>query len=100
MRDKSKIMEEIVELSAIISAYNHYLASWRGLTEVENATQVNANLKNVSMTIRSLYSELAWANSVSAPRQQARRQAIVFHSTAEQNAILHFNRDKRFKINE
>ena len=86
-------MEEIVELSAMRSAYNHYLASWRGLTEVENATQVKANLKNVSMTIRSL-------NSVSAPRQQARRQATVFHSTAEQNAILHFNRDKRFKINE
>lgn len=58
---------------------------------VENATQVKANLKNVSMTIRSL-------NSVSAPRQQARRQATVFHSTAEQNAILHFNRDKQFKI--
>ena len=93
-------MEEIVELSAMRSAYNHYLASWRGLTEVENATQVKANLKNVSMTIRSLYSELDWTNSVSAPRQQARRQATVFHSTAEQNAILHFNRDKRFKINE
>ena len=65
---------------------------------MENATQVKANLKNVSMTIRSLYSELAWTNSISAQRQQARRQATVFHSTAEQNAILHFNRDKRFKI--
>ena len=100
MRNKSEIIEEIVELNAIKSVYNHYLASWRGLTEVENATRITANLKTVSQAISSLYSELAQVSRVSTARYQSRWEATVFHSTAEQNAILHFNKDKRFKITE
>lgn len=100
MRNKSKIIEEIVELSAIKSAYNHYLGSWRGLTEVENTTQIATNLKTVSRAISSLYSELAQVSRAPTARYQSQQEAAVSHLTAEQNAILHFNKDKRFKITE
>jgi len=101
MRNKSKILEEIVESSAIRSAYNHYLASWRGLTEVENATQAAANLKTINRTINRLNCQMAKEKcTTSAENRHTGKAVPVFHSAAEQNAILHFNNDKRFKINE
>lgn len=100
MRNKSKIIEEIVELSAIKSVYNHYLGSWRSLSEVENTTTIMPNLKTISRSLSLLYAELAQQKQVTVKKPQHPQRQTVLHSAGEQNAILHFNKDKRFKINE
>lgn len=101
MRNKGIIAKEIVELSEIRSAYNHYLGSHRGLTEVENTTQVQHNKKIITATLRILYVELdqsGKAVSAFAKAQPTIKKAE--YSTLEKNAIMHFNRDKRFIITE
>lgn len=100
MRNKGIITKEIVELSEIRSAYNHYLGSHRGLTEVENTTQVQHNKKTITATLRMLYIELEQSNkAVSAIKTQPAIKKAEY-STLDKNAILHFNRDKRFTITE
>lgn len=101
MRNKGIIAKEIVELSEIKSAYNHYLGSHRGLTEVENTTQVQHNKKMITATIRTLYAELEQSNkAIQAFAEVKPTIKTIQYSTLEQNAILHFNRDKRFTITE
>lgn len=100
MRNKGIITEEIVELSEIRSAYNHYLGSHRGLTEVENTTQVEVNKKIITATLRMLYTELEQSSKgVSVIKTQPTIKKAEY-STLEKNAILHFHRDKRFTITE
>lgn len=98
MRNKSKILEEIVELSGIKSAYNHYLASSRSLSEVENATQVGRNRDIVCAELNQLYRELR--SLPSEAKQDRHSEASVRHNPAEQVAIQLFNRDRRFSITE
>ncbi|RWW99686.1 hypothetical protein [Flavobacterium cerinum] len=100
MRNKGIIAKEIVELSEIRSAYNHYLGSHRGLTEVENTTQVQHNKKIITAALRVLYVELEQSGkAVSALKAQPAIKTVEY-SALERNAILHFNRDKRFTITE
>ena len=99
MRNKGIITKEIVELSEIRSAYNHYLGSHRGLTEVENTTQVQQNKTIVTAALRTLYVELAKADRENNISYEAKTKTIK-HSDLEKNAIMHFNRDNRFTITE
>lgn len=111
MRNLDIIVKEIVELSEIKSAYNHYLSSHRSLTEVENATQLQHNSTILSQSLNILYNELLKEKS----RQKAlleREKALgirqkpkvkittIIHTEDEKKAILHFNRDRRFTITE
>lgn len=100
MRNKGIIAKEIVELSEIRSAYNHYLGSHRGLTEVENTTQVQHNKKIITTTLRMLYAELEQSGKGFSEIRTQPAIKKVEYSTLEKNAILHFNRDKRFTITE
>lgn len=59
MRTTNTIAAEIVELSVIKSAYNHFLASYEGQQQVENATLVRKNKSVVSENLKKLYQELA-----------------------------------------
>lgn len=99
MRNKGTITKEIVELSEIRSAYNHYLGSHRGLTEVENTTQIQKNKTTVVLALRNLYVELARLNKEIDLFGKIRTKKIQ-HSELEKNAIMHFNRDDRFTITE
>jgi hypothetical protein len=101
MRNKSIISKEIVELSEIRSAYNHYLASHRGLTEVENTTQIKINKIIASASLYKLYAELMLTNkgSLGFIERQVKPKTVQY-SELEKNAILHFNNDKRFTITE
>ena len=98
MRNKHQILKEIVELSGIKSAYNHYLASSRSLTEVENTTQIRRNRDVVSANLNDLYGELRILPT--AKSDETRNSVTVRHSPAEQQAITNFNRDRRFTITE
>lgn len=100
MRNTSIIAKEIVELSAIRSAYNHYLASHRALTDVENATTVRANKSVISKSLRSLYAMLEQQKKGIGQSKQNVPAAEYNYSDAEAGAILHFNRDRRFTITE
>jgi hypothetical protein len=107
MRNLDIIAKEIVELSEIKSAYNHYLSSHRSLTEVENTTQLQHNNNVLTQSLSALYSELLLekerqkALEVRQKGQGTRQLArTIIHSENEKNAILHFNRDRRFTITE
>lgn len=99
MRNKGIIAKEIVELSEIRSAYNHYLGSHRGLTEVENTTQVQQNKTIVTAALCTLYTELTKTDRENNISSEAKTKTIK-HSELEKNAIMHFNRDNRFTITE
>lgn len=98
MRNKSKILKEIVELSGIKSAYNYYLGSSRSLSEVENATQIRRNRDIVSASLNNLYGELRSLPPAKSGGMEHR--VTVRHSLAEQQAIQLFSRDRRFTITE
>lgn len=111
MRNLDIILKEIVELSEIKSAYNHYLSSHRSLTEVENTTQLQHNSRILSQSLNTLYSELLQEKSrQKALEMRQKEQGIrqkpkvkittIIHSEDEKKAILHFNRDRRFSITE
>lgn len=107
MRNLDIIVKEIVELSEIKSAYNHYLSSHRSLTEVENTTQLEHNRLIIAQSINQLYAELLLAKTaVKSQKALEMRQEpkvkskTIKYSNEEKNAILHFNRDRRFSITE
>lgn len=99
MRNKGIITKEIVELSEIRSAYNHYLGSHRGLTEVENTTRIQKNKTTLIAAINALYAELTKADRDNDIFPEVKKR-IIKHSELEKNAIMHFNRDNRFTITE
>lgn len=104
MRNLDIIVKEIVALSEIKSAYNHYLSSHRSLTEVENTTQIQDNSITIAQSLIALYGELSQVRqlqkeSATSPYRQSPPRTVV-HSEVQKNAILHFNRDRRFTITE
>ncbi|MHA3787482.1 hypothetical protein ACX0HA_04665 [Flavobacterium hauense] len=107
MRNLDIIIKEIVELSEIKSAYNHYLSSYRSLTEVENTTQLQHNIRIIAQSINMLYTDLQRQKAlemrqvIPEKRQKAEvKPKNVTYSNEEKNAIIHFNRDRRFTITE
>lgn len=103
MRNLDIIVKEIVELSEIKSAYNHYLASHRSLTEVENTTQVQNNRKIILQSLKILREEAKHekAKAISDKALETSQLNITLnYNNNEKNAIFHFNRDKRFTITE
>ncbi|MCO6147505.1 hypothetical protein [Flavobacterium sp. NRK1] len=101
MRNLDIILKEIVELSEIKSAYKHYLASNRSLTEVENTTQVQANRRIITKSIEALYMELLTEKTKYKTLVKSKiTTKTITHTADEKNAILHFNHDKRFTITE
>ena len=104
MRNLDIITKEIVELSALLSAYNHYLASHRSLTEVENTTQIQYNSIKIRQSLKALKRDITTqkqlANSLKPIKNNKVTTTTITHTTDEKNAILHFNADKRFTITE
>ena len=101
MRNLDIITKEIVELSEIRSAYNHYLASNRSLTEVENTTQIQYNKQIINKTLNSLYAEQTQVKqAIKAFTERQSAIKTIYYTNDEKNAILHFNRDRRFTITE
>lgn len=104
MRNLDIIRQQIVELSAVLSAYNHYLASYRSLTEVENTTQIQYNSIKIRQSLKALKHEITTQkqlnNSLKPVKTNKVKTTTVIHTIDEKNAILHFNADKRFTITE
>jgi hypothetical protein len=107
MRNLDIIIKEIVELSEIKSAYNHYLSSYRSLTEVENTTQLQHNRLIITQSINLLYTEIKSHKALKIrQKEQTKEQKqkvkpkTITYTNEEKNAILHFNRDRRFSITE
>ena len=101
MHTTSKIVEQIVELSEIKSAYNHYLCTCNPKQDVENYTYIMSNKAVVSHNLKQLYTALA-------KRKEEKKRYIEQHTTrikykaskVEELAIFHFNKDRRFTITE
>lgn len=104
MRNLDIITKEIVELSALLSAYNHYLASNRSLTEVENTTQIQYNSIKIRQSLKALKHEITTRkqlnNNLKPVKTNKVKTSTITHTSDEKNAILHFNADKRFTITE
>lgn len=116
MRNKQHLIKEIIELSAIKTAYNHYLASGRSVFEVENTTQLHYNLCVINRSLRELYGEakkvigcrLMVDGSLTPTtypttknRQPATDNLLSNHfKQLETRAIMQFNSDRRFTITE
>jgi hypothetical protein len=95
------IAAEIVELNAIKSAYNHYLASYEASVNVENATQVKNNKVKLINTLQNLYAALHRAEQEQQTKPIQRLQMKNYNYTEkEKSAIMHFNADRRFTITE
>lgn len=106
MRNKQHLIKEIVELCVVKSAYIGYLSLHTSQFEVENAAQVQQNLKTISATLRGLYTALEDLNN---KRQEDERHEITDERQAgnktanflkTMNAIMLFNTDTRFTITE
>ena len=111
MRNKQHVTKEIVELSAIKTSYNHYLASGRSIFEVENTTQLHYNLCVINRTLRELFEELKGLNEqLATGNGQLRTGSDQFaigkyfasaeFKALETHAIMQFNSDRRFTITE
>ncbi len=104
MRNLDIILKEIVELSEIKSAYNHYLSSYRSLTEVENTTYIEQNRLQVAGSLTALQSELVAAKSEIKRSESLEKKPLqtitIQYSNDEKNAIRHFYSDRRFTITE
>lgn len=129
MRTTNTIAAEIVELGVIKSAYNHFLASYEGQQQVENATLVRENKLVVSKNLKKLYEELAETKKAMAKRDEGEpnegegrrhkgsspgrepttqqpttelRMKFKRYETTEleNRAIMHFYSDKRYKLTE
>lgn len=104
MRNLDIITKEIVELSEIKSAFNHYLSSHRSLTEVENATYIQHNRQQLAQSLKALHTELLAVKAEIKRHNIVNKRPLqpitVQYSDEEKNAILHFYRDRRFTITE
>jgi len=104
MHTANNIATEIVELKAILSAYNHFLASHEAKCNVECTTLVRNNRAIALANLKLLSSELEGAHQakVSNQKERAPQLEIVNYkwSDLEERAIIHFNKDKRFAITE
>lgn len=101
MHTRSEILQQIVELSEIKQAYNHYLCSFEALNDVENTTYILANKAIVSYNLKQLYSLLPKENKHNRPLHTQSTVRFKYKAgKTEQRAILHFNSDKRFTITE
>jgi hypothetical protein len=101
MHTANVIAKEIVELSTIKSAYNHFLASAEAQHDVENTTLIIQNRTIVSKNLKELYVKLAMLAPV-LPKPAKTKASVVDYkwTDAEERAILHFNNDSRFTITE
>ena len=118
MRNKQHVTKEIVELSAIKAAFNHYLASGRSIFEVENTTQLHYNLCVINKSLRELFAELkephpqplsegegrsfTQTHNPKTDNQQPSTNYLLSKQfkELETRAIMQFNSDRRFTITE
>lgn len=100
MHISKKILDEIVELSEIKKAYNHYLCTCDSKQDVENYTYIISNKAIVSYYLNSLYTKLVYVQQKLERRKSVTKRYTYNASKTEQRAIMHFYSDKRFKITE
>ena len=100
MHTKSKIAEEIVELSAIKFAFCHYLASHRAITDIENTITIQQNKVIITNSIARLKKLLNQPGSNNTIYKGILKVKPYQYSEAETRAIVHFNSDTRYKITE
>lgn len=83
------------------SCYRHYLCSHRAQHEVENATNITANLEMLKRELRVLYTRLYELQAMRpAPISTGLKVVREPVSQLRHDAIMHFRSDRRFKYNE
>lgn len=101
MQKTTTILNDIAHLTEIRSTYNHFLASYRGLHDVENYTYIKNNLKIINISINKLHEQ---SDKVTPPKKLDTKgyPRIIPHVYTEQEdrAIMMFNSDKKYKYNE
>ena len=85
-----------MEYTAIQQCYRHYLASNRSSTEVENALQIVQNLHTLSETLHNQKLQLQDFNKNTSNE----KTAIIQGHQDNIQAIVLFNKDRRFSITE
>ncbi|QEE50137.1 hypothetical protein FUA48_11255 [Flavobacterium alkalisoli] len=100
MHINNNITHEIVELSEIKKAYNHYLSSYEAQQDIENYTYIVENRNTLSIHLRELYTKLAIQQQAQKALNQNVRYTKYAPCPLEKSAILHFNSDNRFSITE
>lgn len=100
MHINNNITHEIVELSEIKKAYNHYLSSYEAQQDIENYIYILDNRHVISLNLRKLYTKLAKQQEAQKTRSQNISYTKHKPCETEKSAILHFNSDKRFSITE
>ncbi|RYJ44567.1 hypothetical protein [Flavobacterium beibuense] len=100
MHINNNIPHEIVELSEIKKAYNHYLSSYEAQQDIENYTYIAENRNTINHHLRELYTKIALQQQTQKAHNQNVRYTKYTACTIEKSAILHFNSDSRFSITE
>ncbi|OIQ19321.1 MAG: hypothetical protein BM557_06355 [Flavobacterium sp. MedPE-SWcel] len=99
MCNKQQVQQEIIDLEQVKWAYIHFLSSPKAKVNVENYTQIENNKIIVKQTLRQLYQDLQQLKDNKTINNKSK--TITYQYTKdEENAIIHFNNNKRFSITE
>ena len=100
MCNKQQIQQEVIDLEQVKRAYIHFLCSPRAKENVENYTQIENNKITIKQTLRQLYSDLQHLKRNKLTTKNENKTKTYRYTKVEENAIIHFNNDKRFSITE
>jgi hypothetical protein len=101
MQNTTTLLRDIAHLTEIRRAYNHFLASYRSIHDVENATYIKNNLKIINISINKLHEE---SDKIKDDKKLVAKgyPRIINHvsTPSEDRAIMLFNSDKRYRYRE
>ena len=100
MSNIQQIDIKINELETAKRAYIHYLCSYEAQKDVESTTQVMANKTIVQQELRQLYQQKGQLHQHKREAAPKAKAVPYRYTPEEENAILHFNADRRFTITE
>lgn len=105
LRTPQLVAQEIAELESVKKSYFYFLATHVSKDFPENVSDVEANMKVVKDSLTELYLELQQiraiiSTSVRTVKETEIKRSVYKASTSEANAIMLFNKDKRFSITE
>lgn len=105
LRTPQQITKDIIELSAVKSAYNHFLASYESMQMPDACAEIKKNLSTIFESLKQLYAELAVIKGciknivvpVELPNNNEEAETL---KQLNDRAIMLFNSDRRFTITE
>ena len=100
MCNKQQVQQEVIDLEQVKWAYIHFLASPKSKENVENYTQIENNKITVKLTLRQLYTDLQSIKKDNTATKHKSKAITYQYTKEEENAIIHFNNNKRFSITE